>query len=209
MTQIVMYGGGGRCRETIDILLGEGHLAKDMQIVDRQLKVDSWVYGVRVTGNRLTAKPKGLGVCCIGGLREMNTRAAAIANMMTLGYMLMPVVAPSADIASPIPVGAHVGRMAAIGVGCLVGVGVTINAGATVCHGSEIGRCAHIAPGATLCGDVRIGDLAIVGPGATICAGVTIGANALIAAGATVIHDVDPGAFVGGTPAVNLRRSTT
>jgi acetyltransferase-like isoleucine patch superfamily enzyme len=56
---------------------------------------------------------------------------------------------------------------------------------------------------------IRIGDHVWIGLRATILKGVTIGDGAVVAAGALVIHDVPPGALVGGVPARVIRENVT
>lgn len=53
-----------------------------------------------------------------------------------------------------------------------------------------------------------IGDHVLIGANTTILPGVTIGDGAVVAAGAVVHKDVAPGAFVGGNPLRELKRSS-
>ncbi|MDR9851992.1 DapH/DapD/GlmU-related protein [Paenibacillus sp. VCA1] len=57
-------------------------------------------------------------------------------------------------------------------------------------------------------GEVVIGDHVLIGANTTILPGVTIGDRAVVAAGAVVHKDVAPGAFVGGNPLRDLKRSS-
>ncbi|MGW8959472.1 acyltransferase [Paenibacillus sp. NPDC055715] len=58
-------------------------------------------------------------------------------------------------------------------------------------------------------GKVMIGNNVLIGANTTILPGVTIGDRAIVAAGAVVHKDVPAGAFVGGNPLRELRRSGT
>lgn len=58
-------------------------------------------------------------------------------------------------------------------------------------------------------GEVIIGNNVLIGANTTILPGVTIGDGAVVAAGAVVHKDVAPGAFVGGNPLRELKRSAS
>ncbi|MBE0340293.1 acyltransferase [Paenibacillus sp. 28ISP30-2] len=56
-------------------------------------------------------------------------------------------------------------------------------------------------------GKVMIGNNVLIGANTTILPGVTIGDGAIVAAGAVVHKDVPAGAFVGGNPLRDLKRT--
>ncbi|CAH0122044.1 2,3,4,5-tetrahydropyridine-2,6-dicarboxylate N-acetyltransferase [Paenibacillus sp. CECT 9249] len=56
-------------------------------------------------------------------------------------------------------------------------------------------------------GDVRIGANVMIGANSTVLPGVTIGDNAVVAAGSIVHKDVAPGAFVGGNPLRDMKKT--
>lgn len=56
-------------------------------------------------------------------------------------------------------------------------------------------------------GKIIIGDSVMIGANTTVLPGVTIGDGAVVAAGSVVHRDVPAGAFVGGNPMQELRRS--
>lgn len=112
--------------------------------------------------------------------------------------------------------GAAIARSAVFGDGCVVmaatsftvdvrlGRNVVVNPGATVAHHARIGDDAVICPGVHLAGRVVVEAGAFLGTGAVVVPGRRIGAGAVVGAGAAVVHDVQPGAKVGGVPAKPL-----
>ncbi|MDQ0050129.1 acyltransferase [Paenibacillus polymyxa] len=81
-----------------------------------------------------------------------------------------------------------------IGNNSVIGYNTTILAHEYLIHEYRIGK-------------VVIGDHVLIGANTTILPGVTIGDGAIVAAGAVVHKDVPAGAFVGGNPLRDLRRS--
>ncbi len=85
----------------------------------------------------------------------------------------------------------------------VIGARARIGNLAFVSHHCRIGDDAHIGHGAIVNGGSQIGDRCWVGPGATIANGVRLGDGAQVSLGATVIRDVDAGARVTSSVAVD------
>jgi acetyltransferase-like isoleucine patch superfamily enzyme len=80
-----------------------------------------------------------------------------------------------------------------LGEGCIIGYNATILAHEFLINEYRIGK-------------VEIGNRALIGANCTILPGVKIGDGATVSAMSLVNSDVAPGAFVGGVPAVPLKR---
>lgn len=137
-----------------------------------------------------------------------NLVRARIANMLDGCVRFVPVIHPSATVASA----ASIGAGAVISAGSVVQAGAVIddhaiiNTAATVDHDCYIGEFAHIAPGCHLAGNVSIGRGTLMGIGSVAIPGVVIGPDAIVGAGSVVIRDVDPADRVAGVPARPLSR---
>ena len=74
-----------------------------------------------------------------------------------------------------------------------------------VAHGCDVGESAFLAAQVGLSGSSRIGTGAQLGGQVGIAGHLTVGAGARIAAQSGVPNDVEPGAVIGGYPAVEIR----
>lgn len=88
----------------------------------------------------------------------------------------------------------------------VIGAGTVIDNLVQVGHNVRIGRFCAIAGQTGIAGSVVIGDGVLIGGQVAISDHVTIGAGARIAIKSGICRDVEPGASVGGYPAVPVRR---
>lgn len=196
MRRALIIGGGGHAACLIDALSNSGY--DIVGCIDQALPVGHSVCGgISVVGKEDLLEPLfSAGTLYafigIGGSESNETRRMMFERATTMGFMLPPVVHPSAVIS----IGTHIGRGchilagATIGPRCTIGGNVIVNQGSIVCHDSIVDDHVHLTPGAILAGGVSVGSMTVVGMGATVLLGVKIGKNVLIHNGSAVASDV-------------------
>lgn len=192
----VIIGGGGHAACLIDALEGSGY--EILGCTDQALPVGHHVCGgITVIGTeecleRLIAEGAPYAFIGIGGAQSSEPRRAMFERASAIGFVLPPVIHPSATVskAATIGHGCHVLAGATIGPRCAIGNNVIVNQGSIVCHDSIVQDHAHLTPGAILAGGVSVGPMTVVGMGATVLLGVRIGADCLIHNGAHISANV-------------------
>ena len=107
-----------------------------------------------------------------------------------------PEIHPTARIEALVSIDAGLAQPTRIGARTWL-----LKNGTHIGHDAQIGADVTIACGAKIGGHVVVEDGAFIGLNATVAPFRRIGAGAQVEAGAVVIHDVPPGARVGGNPA--------
>ncbi|MBU5445290.1 DapH/DapD/GlmU-related protein [Paenibacillus sp. MSJ-34] len=106
--------------------------------------------------------------------------------------------------------GMNVGKDAAFGLMVMVDVffpeRITVGDNSVIGYNTTILAHEYLISEYRL-GDVRIGANVMIGANSTVLPGVTIGDNAVVAAGSIVHKDVAPGAFVGGNPLRDMKKT--
>lgn len=209
------------------VLVGAGDLGTEVLAVHEALSV--WPDGLAPPGVagyvddgpvRAGASVGGLPV--LGPVEWLRGRGGDFAALIAVGdptvraALRQRLKAMDVGLATWVHPGAATARSAVFGEGCVVmaatsftvdarlGRNVVVNPGATVAHHVRIGDDAVICPGVHLAGRVVVEAGAFLGTGAVVAPGRRIGAGAVVGAGAAVVQDVQPGAKVGGVPAMPL-----
>ena len=202
MIPLLLVGGGGHCRSSIDVIEEEGRF-RVAGIVDRA-RSGPPVLGYPVLGDdedlaRLLASCADA-LVTVGQIKSPDARRRLYVLLKDSGARLPAIVSPHA----------HVSRHAELGEGTIAMHGAVVNASASVganCivnslalieHDAKVGEHCHIATGARVNGDVVIGAGTFVGSGAVIREGVRIGSGVIIGAGSLVLADVADGAAIRG-----------
>lgn len=211
----VIIGGGGHAACLIDALQGAGY--EIIGCTDEKLAIGHAVCGgISVIGSesqleRLRAEGTTYAFVGIGGVQSNATRRMMFELASALGFILPPVIHPSATISNGTTIGhgCHILAGATIGPRCTIGDNVIINQGSILCHDSSVGDHAHLTPGAIVAGGVSVGSMSVIGMGATVLLGIRIGANSLIHNGAHVSTNVADNTIVDSHGHRQLSKSTT
>lgn len=194
MEKIVLVGAGGYCSAVIDSILNEGKY--EIAGITDPVKKKSW-YGFPVLGtddilSQLYENGIRKAHITVGSIAKPNKRKELANLLENIGFELVTVIDPSAQIARGVELGkmVYVGKRAIINAMVNIGDYCMINTGAIVEHGCKIENWVHLAPGSTLAADITIGDSSHIGVGATVLQGLTIGHDTVVGAGSVVIRDV-------------------
>jgi len=195
----IVIGAGGHASYVIEALEGLG--CQVIGCVDKEKPAGEEILAeINVIGgdDRLPDILKeGVGHAFIGlgGATDNGPRKRLFKKIHSAGFIIPPLVHPSAKIApgTVLGAGAQVLSGAVIGPRSTVGVNTVINQGVIVCHDVSIGNHAHLTPGAILAGRVTIGNGTTIGMGSTVLNDLSIGADCLIHNNTSVVGNVSDG----------------
>ncbi len=196
--QAVIVGAGGHAAVIIDALAGSDY--RVVGCTGQEPKGSEVLNGVSVLGgDGVLAELRIEGVANafigVGGAVDNKMRRKLFKQAMDLGFIVPPLVHPSAVVGAGtrLAAGVQVLAGATIGPRCTIGANTIVNQGSIVCHDSAVGAHVHVTPGAVLAGQVTVGDDTIVGMGATVLFGARIGSGCMIHNSASVTGDLSSG----------------
>lgn len=212
---LVIVGAGGHGREMLDLVEANGWRHRFVGFVDDTVPSGEGAArlerrGAAVVGTvaDLCSWPDGYDVMVGIGTSAVRRRIDEAINAVSPRHRVPSVVHPSASLGSELTFadGVVICAQATITTNVTLGRHTHINVGCSVQHDSTLGDFVTVSPGVFVNGDVTIGNDVFIGTGAAVTRGCTVGDGAVIGAGAVVLGDVEPGAFVAGTPARPVRR---
>jgi UDP-perosamine 4-acetyltransferase len=200
---VLVFGGGGHGKQVIDLLRRLTAL-EPAGIIDDTLPPGERVAGVEVLGGvdsleRARERGLDLAVNAVGGVNDIEARAAVSARLRAAGFRLPTLVDPSAVVepSATLDDGCQVFALAYVGSHSRLAQDVLVNATAVVNHDCSLGATTNLSPGALLAGQVTTGELVRVGMGATVNVELTLGRLSRVGNGATVKADVPASTRVG------------
>ncbi|PJZ53386.1 NeuD/PglB/VioB family sugar acetyltransferase [Leptospira adleri] len=203
-TKTILVACGGHGRVLLDSFLNLGNSVDG--IVDKNLEINSFVFGVPVVGGddflkHLDPKSTQL-INGFGYISSISFRKTKYENWVDSGFQVAGIKHRSVicggecDIAKSSQILAGVVLQNRI----TIGENTVINTSASIDHDCVIGNHTFISPGVVLCGGVFVDESAFIGAGAIVLPGVRIGRNSVIGAGSLVNKDVEIGTVVVGNP---------
>jgi sugar O-acyltransferase (sialic acid O-acetyltransferase NeuD family) len=198
-TSVLIFGAGGHGKTLIELLRAVGEL-DPVRVVDDSLPKGSDVLGVPVVGTReelaeVRADGIGLAVNAIGGITSMGTRIEVTRLLTTAGFMLPPLIHPSAAVepSARIGAGAQILAHSYVGSDAVIAEGVLVNTGVVVSHDCTLESHANLSPGCLLAGGVTVGSGTLLGMGVTTYIGIEIGADVRVGNAAILNASVPDG----------------
>jgi sugar O-acyltransferase (sialic acid O-acetyltransferase NeuD family) len=192
--QVVLYGGGGHAKVTLECLQAAGYSVAGF--VDDDL--DAELLATPHLGIYSSfAKSHCLFVIAIGQNKIRKEIAEKITHSFVSPMHPSSLISPSATIGK----GCMILHGAIVQASVVIGNHVIVNTGAQIDHDCHIGDYVHIAPGAILCGNVKLGEGSLIGAGSVVLPEVEIGKWCVVGAGSVVTKSIPDHAVVVGSPA--------
>jgi len=209
--QIVVVGGGGFGRETLDVidaLIAAGERLRIVGVVDAALSDTNAMRLHERAVAHLGTEQEWLRSATgdekfVIGVGAPHVRAAIAERFARAGVEPATLIHPQAVVGSQARIGAGVVITSGVQVSTNVTIGdhVHLNPGCIVGHDSALDDFVSVNPGAVVSGDVVVGPQVLVGAASVVLQGLTVGPGATIGAAACVTRDVSPGEVVVGVPA--------
>ena len=192
MRELVIVGGGGHGRETLDIV-------EAINAVEPTWAFAGFVDDGEIIADRLERRDASLlgtteilantNLHYVVGIGSPAVRAKLDEQLTAWGRTAATLIHPAATLASDnrISDGVLLAAGARVTTNVTLGRHVHLNVNAVVSHDCVVGDYTTLSPGSLVNGDVQIGTGVFLGTGAIITPGVTIGDHAVIGAGAVVV----------------------
>lgn len=193
MKKLILIGGGGHCKSTIDILMNNKEY-NDIVILDKSENVGKKICGCEVVGTDdemeyLVQKGYHHAFITVGSIKSTELRRILWEKAIKSKLHLINVIDKTAVIADDVTLGRgiFIGKMAVINTGVMIQDMSIINTGAIIEHDCVIQEFCHVSVGAVLCGGVLIEHDSFIGANATVIQEVILQANSVIGAGSVVL----------------------
>lgn len=210
---LVIIGGGGFGRETIDVV-DAINASGPAPVFDLLGVIDDGLNGIGL--QRLCER----GYAHLGSLSDWMKTQANAHYVLAVGdprtrhrlslilaadhrFSAATLIHPAAVLGSKTSIGAGTVVCSGVQVSTNVGLGrhVHLNPGSIIGHDAELGDFVSINPGAIVSGETFVQDLCLIGAGSVVLQGLRVETGSTVGAGAVVTRDVSADVVVKGVPA--------
>ena len=215
-TQVVIIGGGGFARETLDVIEAHNNARPEVAIevvavVDATLDADAGALlaarsrPVSVFGGDeewlLEGDPSIPYLVCVG---DPAAKKRIDERYQAAGLRSHPgVVHPSACLGTEVTLGkgSVICAGAQLSTNVRTGRHVHVNPSATIGHDVVLADHVSVNPGAVVSGNVFVEEAVLIGAGAVVLERLRVGSGSVVGAAACVVRDVPTRSIVKGVPA--------
>lgn len=214
---IVVIGGGGFGRETLDVIeainaLSETPLWRVIGVADdspEPIQLDRLrERGYEHLGSAASVRARNAASYYVVGIGSPSARARIAGDFDRAGWKAAILVHPSATVGSSVSIaeGVVICGGVQLSTNTRLGEHVHLNPGSIVGHDSALSEFVSVNPGAVVSGEVTVHAGALIGAGAVVLQGLTVGAGAVVGAAACVVRTVPDHDTVVGVPARSSER---
>jgi sugar O-acyltransferase (sialic acid O-acetyltransferase NeuD family) len=188
---LLLIGAGGHARACIDVVEKQNYY-RISGLVGNLDEVRQKRFGYEVIGSdhdlEKLAENHPYALIAVGQIQSAEIRIRIFRRLVTIGFKLPVIVAPSAYVSphADIGIGTIVMHGAMVNAGAKVGENCIINTRALLEHDVKVGNQCHISTGVILNGCVGVGDNSFIGSGSIIREGVILGNTCFIGMGVLV-----------------------
>lgn len=210
MTPLILIGGGGHCKSTIEVAEAANTFAI-AGILDTAENVGKKIldYPIIGTDNNLEAliNKNHVFLITIGHLAHIKLRSDIYQRIKVKGGKLATIISPASKVSRRAAVGEGtvVLHHALINADSKLGDNCIINSGSIIEHDCSIGSNCHLAPQAVVNGGCTVGDHVYIGSNAVVLNGIFICSEVIIGAGAVVHRNIESPGTYAGNPAKKLK----
>ena len=209
-TKIILIGGGGHCKASIDVIESTAKY-KIEGILDLKENVGKKILDYTITGTdddiiEFINKDYAF-LITLGQISASGRRKTLFDTVKKYGGKLETVISNTAYVSkyAQIGEGTIIMHQSLINANACVGKNCIINNKALVEHDAVIGDHTHISTAAVVNGECKIGDNCMIGSNAVVKHGITITDNVLVGAGAVVVKDITEPGIYAGVPAKKIK----
>ncbi|MHC9543637.1 MAG: acetyltransferase [Vulcanimicrobiota bacterium] len=188
---IVLVGGGGHCRSSIDVIEAQG-VFDIVGIIDMPELAGTNVLGYPVIGcdddlEQIASQYRNF-LITLGQIKSPLRRTELFLKIKNLNGVFPVIVSPKAYVSGHaiINEGSIIMHRAFVNANAQIGKNCIINTGAIIEHDAHIEDNCHISTGAIVNGGVAIKEASFVGSGAVIRDNIKIRKNSFIKAASLV-----------------------